>query len=144
MKRKTVKVWAASKAAKNANAATENATNEILRQTSLLEYAAYIDRPAAVGGATPVKSGTPAEYTIDMVWRMHFDKTILHQADENYVSWLCTDKVIWRFPKSLNNLFYALSRYTLITKNGICGCRTKHMTHSQIFGGRQYLASVFE
>ena len=111
-KRKTVIAWAETKAAKNAIAANENATNEILRQTTLLEYAAFVDRPAAIGGATPVSCGAPSEYTIDMENSIHFGKT-LQQAGENYVKWLCGDSFIWHLPKRLN-LFYGLCRYISI------------------------------
>ena len=108
MQRKNLIAWAASKAAKNAIAATEAATNALLRQTTLLEFAAF-DRPAAVGGATPVLSGAPSEYTIDMHGSSYFGNKTLHEAGENYVKWLCSNKFIWRFPRSLN-LFYAVSR----------------------------------
>ena len=70
----------------DAIAANEKATSQLLRQKSLLEYAAFVDRPAAIGGATPVSCGAPSEYTIDMENSIHFGKT-LHQAGENYVKW---------------------------------------------------------
>jgi len=139
MQRKTVVAWAASKAAKNAIAATEAATNALLRQTSLLEFASSTDRPAAVGGATPVLSGPPSEYTIDMHGSHYFGKT-LHQAGENYVKWLCNPNFIWRFPRSLN-LFYAVSRYT--QKNNSVSLPDK--AHDAFFDfWKQEVPSLFE
>ena len=141
LQRKTVIKWAETKAAKNAIAATEAATNALMRQTTLLEYAAFTGSPAAVGGATPVSSGAPPEYTIDMDGSKYFGKT-LHQAGENYVKWLCSPNFIWRFPRSLN-LFYAVSRYTQESTNKLLALPDK--AHDTFFDfWREAVPSLFE